>query len=425
MAGPFGTGFFFSIMAWYSPPESVGLFVLRRVVMTNTHPLDQPSINEIELEGSVDPHFHFREDADAKDGRLEMLLEEIVDEHEIAVGIGNTSKPIKTLADARVCQSRIRSHLRSGSSLDVRIAPLITDNTTPEMIREMRADPDRTVAFAKVFFAGVSNDGGASVSHIDNIDAVMRATYDESVDAPPLPVDFHAERKFGEDGLRLPMSEREWYCVNTDLRTLFYRHQNGNFAIKHVSDLRTLDFIHEQRTLGRNIWGEICPTYLLDALEDLFEGLDNKGTVFRASKVRWPFPKSDPSKYALGQALLSGAPYFFYGSDCACHIEDPTQESGVKITCDGFVCGGVTILPAVDKSIVIDFFVENGKPELINEYMSRRARARLRLPASTRTNRYVRNDWVVPTFLEGVRGDKAIRARRYMYGETCHWIRAS
>ncbi len=110
------------------------------------------------------------------------------------------------------------------------------------------------------------------------------------------------------------------------------------------------------------------------------------------------------------------------GLDWACHNDDSSQPSRVKVNNDGIVVGGVTILPAVAKCLVIDLFAEAGRVDYINNYISRTARRVYGLPAARQMDRYDRIPWTVPFTIEGAGPDgTVIHAKPFMRGATMNW----
>jgi dihydroorotase len=96
----------------------------------------------------------------------------------------------------------------------------------------------------------------------------------------------------------------------------------------------------------------------------------------------------------------------------------------VKITDDGEVCGGVAILPAVGKSLCIDLFMQNGgNIEALNNFLSRNARKKLRLPAAAWQATYRKEEWTVPSLAHGHGPAGEFEIRPFMRGETCAWQR--
>ncbi len=379
--------------------------------------MEQPQ--EIELDGSVDPHFHGR-NSGPKDGRMKLVLAAAAREHEALVLIGNTVPSILTAKDADAYLAEAASALPRGATTELYVAPLLTNETTPEMIYEMRLN--KRIAFIKGFLEGVSNDGGKNVRDVRAIMPTLRACHDSTINARALPVHWHMERKFAWNGARIAMRNREWYAVKHDLAQVLALDPEGSHTVKHVSDVRTLVWLRRQRRRGFRVWAEIAPHYLTRCHEDLYEGAGGKGTAFNTHDLCWPIYKSAESRVALLEAALSGDPWVFFGSDCACHVDDPSRENGVKITSDGVACGGAAILPALSKAIVIDHFVRRGKQHLLNGFFSKNVRIALGLPQARSRMRYVREDVVVPDLFPGSEAEGSVKIRPFMRGETYHWV---
>jgi len=376
------------------------------------------TLQGIWLDGSVDPHFHGRNSIAEGDGRLEIILPLAAVEHESIVLIGNTNPPLLTATEASQYISEAYRHLPGGVFPRLYAAPLLTDRTTPTMIYEMRQC--RRVAFIKGFLSGVSNDGGHNVSNVRALQATLIACHDNAIDAPPLPVHWHMERKFDAHGSVIEMREREWYAIENDLALVLEIDPEGSHTVKHVSDARTIDRLRCYREKGFTVYAEIASHYLVRCHEDLYEG-QGGGTAFNAHDLCWPIYKSRASQLALTRAALTGAAegWAFFGSDCACHKNDPTRESDSKITQRGVVCGGTAILPAVSKSIVIDLFVRNGEALSLDAFLSGNARRAMGLPPADTNALYVREERTIPESLNR----KGVHIRPFMAGETYHWVR--
>ena len=326
------------------------------------------------------------------------------------------------LASVKSELAKIRSLIPASANLDVFGMPMLTDRTTLEMIVASRLDPERDVRSWKAFLSGVSNDGGNSVSDFDQLNDVLAAFYDPSIDARSLVLEIHAERKFDRDGNRLEMREREFYAIKTDVEQLLHKHPKLTVVVKHVSDERTLARIRSWRRVGYSVFAEICPHYLFRCHEDLYEG-PGGGTAFNLHDLCWPLYKNEESMQDLRAEVLYGEEWVIYGSDWACHPHDPTQPTGVKVNYEGVVVGGVTILPAVAKSLVIDLFLEKSvSVGRLNDYLGGNARKLHGLPASTRKARYVRKPWMVPMIIESEGpDDTVIKALPFMRGQEMNW----
>lgn len=385
----------------------------------------QEIISEAEHEESVDTHGHFRNSVEDGDGRMEMNVREARGHHGIVFHIGNGKPAILDQASADRELDKIAGCPDYDGTTTFYATPLLTDRTTREMVLESRLKHPRTVVNWKAFLSGVSNDGGNSVTDFAALDDVILGLYDPAIPAPPQVLDIHAERKRTKRGRRIPMRDREIYAMRHDVVPLLSRHPGLEVVIKHASDKRTLMLIKKLRALGYKIFAEICPHYLIRCHEDLYEGPGegpNNGTAFNLHDLCWPLYKDEASMLALREAVLSGFDWVVYGSDWACHADDPSKDKAVKVNADGYVVGGVVITPAIAKSIVIDLFAGAGKLEHLDAYLSRNARRIYRLPPSRRRIRYVRKRWQVPDRIEGMGPDDTpFHVRPFQRGHYCNW----
>lgn len=382
-------------------------------------------INEVWIDESVDTHDHLRDLAAHGDGRMEMSVGHALGEHGVIMSIGNNPRAVLDQATADAHIRDAYGCIPPGSDLTILAAPLMTDATTPEMVLEARLTTPRTVPFWKVFLFGVSNDAGKSVRDLRNIDAAVTASCDVRVPAPKVPIHYHVEEKYDAQGNRIEMRHREYYAMRFVIAPFIERHPGAVHVVKHVSDLRTLGLVKALRSRGYEVYAEVSAHYLCKCHEDLYEG-PGGGTAFNANDLCWPIYKSAASMHALNKQVVNCGDEVFFGSDRALHLHDPTKPERVKITDEGIVCGGVAILPAVSKSIVIDRFVDAGKTENLDAYFSGNARRVHHLPPARKKVRYVREPWTVPYRLDGTGPTgEPIEALLFMRGQTMNWRRAA
>lgn len=382
-------------------------------------------VNEVWIDESVDPHDHLRDLAIHGDGRMEMSVPLALGEHQTIISIGNNTRTVidQATADEHIANAYScipgREH-----EIVILAAALVTDLTSPQMVVEMRTHVPRTVAFLKVFLFGASNDAGKSVKDLHSIDDAIRMTYAPEIDAPKIPVHYHAEEKWADDGSKVPVRDREYYAMIHRIAPLIRRHPEGVFYIKHVSDKRTFDVIRRLRAEGFEVYAEICFHYMYCCFNDLFEG-PNGSTMLNGYLFCLPPYKDEDSMAAINKEACDPEDWKVGASDRAMHLHDPTKSGGVKVTDLGIVCGGLFVLPAVQKSLIIDRFIEAGKLENLDAFLSTNARRIHHLPPSTRKVRYVREPWTVPMEVTGIGKDgEAIKALPFMRGQTMNWRRA-
>lgn len=375
----------------------------------------------VETDEWVELHGHARNNRKDGDGRMEMNAPYLAGQYGVFVHIGNGKPAILDQASANRELKKLKASLPANDDTLLYAAPLLTDRTTPEMLLETRRRLPRNIPFWKAFLSGVSNDGGNSVTSFRTLSETIRAFYIPLGGIRPMIMHIHAERARKRNGRRLQMRDREWYAVRTDVNELLADHPDLEILLKHVSDKRTLKQVRKWRAEGRKVYVEICPHYLYRCHEDLYLGPDG-GTAFNLHELCWPLYKDEESMHALREAVLSGEDWIVYGTDWACHVDDPTRSSGVKVNSEGIVVGGTVLLPALAKSLIIDLFVEAGKLEYLNRYVSGNARKIHNLPPSRRRVRHERRPERVPMHIEGrgPRGRKLL-AKPFMRGQECNW----
>lgn len=376
----------------------------------------------VETDEWVELHGHARNWRKDGDGRMEMNAVHLAGQYGVFVHIGNGKPAILDQSSADRELKKLRSCLPANDDTELYAAPLLTDRTTRDMVLETRMCTPRTVLLWKAFLSGVSNDGGNSVTSFRAIKDTIGAFYSETgTGAKKMVLHVHAERARKRNGSRLEMRDREWYAVRTDINELLRDHPGLYVVLKHVSDKRTLKQVRKWRSMGYKIFVEICPHYLFRCHEDLYLGRDG-GTAFQLHDLCWPLYKDESSMLALREAVLSGEDWIMYGTDWACHANDPSREAGVKVNEDGTVVGGVTILPAVAKSLTIDLFVENGRLAFLDHYVSLNARRVHDLPPSRRRVTHIRDPQDIPRTIEG-RGPRGRRlsSKPFMRGEKYNW----
>ena len=108
-----------------------------------------------------------------------------------------------------------------------------------------------------------------------------------------------------------------------------------------------------------------------------------------------PIFKTEPDRRALESAMLSGEDCWIFGTDEACHWDNPLKPERVKINDKGFVLGGQTQIPRASVSYVIEKAVEAGRQDILPGFLSHNGRDALGLPRSEITTRFRRNDWTV------------------------------
>jgi len=350
----------------------------------------------LELDGIVDPHVHGRGKAD---GRMQMAMRECAGTYAAIVDVANIpGRP--TQESSRTRLGEMRSCLPAGSAMQLMTVPLVNDTTDPEMIRRGWDKPDGSEDFhgVKVFWEGVSNDFGNSITHIDKITELLKmSTARMRFKTRPMPVTYHAECAKYPDGKKIPIKDREFYCVTTQIAKAVEVNPEAAHVIRHASDYRTVEWAVDQRARGVNIHIELSPQYAILIDDDIFTGNDGLA-VLQCNCVFWPRPKDEQSRSYMAELMLKGYDWVHYGLDYAMHLDDPTKPGGVKINNQGLAVGGLNFMPSAAVSIVIDYCVSHGKKDILNGLLCTNAAKLYGIKLQGPKHRFIRADWKVPAY---------------------------
>jgi len=386
-------------------------------------PVKSPYPDFVEITGAFDPHTHFRNPREDGDGRSELIIPHVSRIFEDANSIGNTSPALLSSAKAREMRTRWQALVPASAQMRVHVSPLITETTQfDDILGALDDEPGTAAALApKMFLRAVSNSGGSDVGDVRKVIPLLRQLFTKSsyLHRNQLPIlKIHAEKKFTRLGRQISILDRERAAIEHDIELILSEIPDARLEICHVSLASTIEAIEHYQNEGFFVCGEIAPHYTAQTIDDLFED-GTGGTGMNANCFCVPLFKSESDRRVVHGAMLSGKPYFYYGGDGACHVEDPTQVKGVKTNARGISVGGQTQIPEAVMSYVFEQFFEAGRTVAdIQEFVSNRARRVYGLPQGTRSVRFVREDWVVPetishTFADGT----TITCRVAMGGE--------
>ncbi|HVW82566.1 MAG TPA: hypothetical protein VHC68_01300 [Candidatus Paceibacterota bacterium] len=378
---------------------------------------------EISIPGIFNTHTHPRDDDEDKDGRTEMLVPRFAKVFETIIGMGNTATALTTAALAGAKKKRWQSFVPEGAPLQILVAPLLTEKTDPNDLIAGFDQPEerRAVDAVKVFIKAASNSNGRDVDDVSKIIPFVRAMNDMGrrvYSQQHFMLMGHFERKYYRSGRRVNFLMREPESIERDLMQIYDAVPEAWVNICHVSRASTLEIIRYLRKKGYNIFGEIAPHYTQYCIDDLFE--DGKGgTALNVHPFCLPIFGLSSDQQAVEDAMVSGEPFWHFGADDACHVDDTARATGVKINKDGIVLGGQTQIPQATISYVVERFAERGRLQHLSGFLSENARRAFELPPAQTVLKLTREDWEVPMTIgrDSPHWGK-IQARVAMGGET-------
>jgi dihydroorotase len=169
-------------------------------------------------------------------------------------------------------------------------------------------------------------------------------------------------------------------------------------VVEHASTKRMIDYI-KQAPL--NVRATLTLQHAYITLSDVCDGWGNIINPYNYCK---PIVKSEEDRVAVMQAMISGDPHFFFGSDTAPH---PRSAKGKNPPAAGIDSS------LVAKAILVQIFEDNNALKNLNGFTNSFGAEFYGLPKDTAKIEMVKQDWVVPQEHEGI--------VPFMAGKTLHW----
>ncbi len=216
-----------------------------------------------------------------------------------AVVMPNLDPPVVTAADARSYRERVVAALPPG----IRFVPLmtayLTDRTDPDDLA--RGHAEGVFAAAKLYPAGATTNSESGVTSIDAIEPVLERM--ERIDMPLL---VHGEVTDPD----VDVFDREAVFLERTLAPTLDRHPALRIVLEHVT---TADGVAFVRGAGPRVGATVTPHHLVINRNAMFAG------GLRHHMYCLPVAKRERHRLALREAVASGEPSFFLGTDSAPH----------------------------------------------------------------------------------------------------------
>lgn len=284
-----------------------------------------------------------------------------------AVVMPNLRPPVRTVAQAEAYRARILEALPPGSSFEPLMTLYLTPDTTAQEIVRAAASPH--VHAVKLYPAGATTNSDSGVADLQGIEAVLDAMQEQD-----LPLLIHGESI--DPGV--DVFDREAVFIEHQLAPLVERFEGLRVVFEHITTAEAAAFV---RAAPPRVAATITPQHLLLDRNALFEG------GIRPHHYCLPVLKRRRHRDALREAVASGSPRFFLGTDSAPH------ETGTKLSACG--CAGIYSAP-VALSLYAEVFDSLGALPALEGFASRHGPAFYRLPVSERSVTLRREPLLVP-----------------------------
>jgi dihydroorotase len=241
-----------------------------------------------------DWHLHLRDGL-----ALNSVLPHTTAQFARAIVMPNLKPPVTTTAQAGAYRDRILAARPAGSRFEPLMTLYLTDRTDAQEIS--RAKASGFVHGCKLYPAGATTNSDAGVTDIRNIQATL-----EAMAQLGLPLLVHGEVTAPE----IDVFDRENRFIDEVLVPLRARLPALRMVFEHVTTKAAVEFVRGQSS---NVAATITPQHLLMNRNALFQG------GIRPHHYCLPVLKRETDRLALLDAVATGDPRFFLGTDSAPH----------------------------------------------------------------------------------------------------------
>jgi len=319
-------------------------------------------MQELKIRRPDDWHLHLRDGA-----ALKAVLPFTAQRFARAIVMPNLTPPVTTTAAALAYRERILAALPAGAQFTPLMTLYLTDLTPPAEID--RAMESGAVYGAKLYPAGATTHSEAGVTDVRRLDAVL-----ERMAERDLPLLVHGEVTAAE----IDVFDREARFIDLVLAPLVERTPTLRVVFEHVSTRAAVAYVCGARA---GIAATVTPQHMLLNRNALFRG------GLRPHLYCLPVLKSETDRVAIIEAVASGNPRFFLGTDSAPHARH-TKESA---------CGCAGIFSAhAGIELYAEAFEQAGMLPRLEDFAASFGADFYRLPRNGATLRLQRRSWSPP-----------------------------
>ncbi|KPQ27631.1 MAG: dihydroorotase, homodimeric type [Marinobacter excellens HL-55] len=304
-----------------------------------------------------------------------------------AIIMPNLAPPVTDAAAAMAYRSRIQA-AAGNAAFEPLMTLYLTEGTTPDTIREAKA---AGVVAAKLYPAGATTNSASGVTDIRNIYPVLEAMANCG-----MLLLVHGEVTDAD----IDIFDREKVFLERVLAPTIDAFPTLKVVLEHITTADSADFVRSHNS--GNLAATLTPQHLMYNRNHMLVG------GVRPHLYCLPILKRNTHQKALRDAVASGDPRFFLGTDSAPHAR------GMKEAACG--CAGCySAYGAI--GLYADIFEELGIMDKLEAFASFNGADFYGLPRNTDTITLVREPWTMPKQLPLADGTIVpLKA-----GETVHW----
>lgn len=328
---------------------------------------------ELTIRKSDDGHFHPRSGM-----TLQTVLPHTSRVFKRGVAMGNLPKPVVTADDAEAYQREI---LSVDSGFEPIMTLMLTTRTTPQIIREAF---ERGFRVLKYIPRGVSTNSqeGVDLAQLQNYYLVLEA-------AQELGMVFsgHWESPFDSNGNPVPELYREVEAIPF-LDETVRNFPRLKIIVEHASTKSMIEYVEEAPA---NVGATLTVHHAILVYGDV---CDSRGRIISPDQYCKPIAKKRFDRQAVIEAMISGNPKFFFGSDSAPHPRSAKE----KIPPDAGIFTAPVVLP-----LLCQLFEARGALSKLEDFVARFWAEFYGLPLNEGKITLRKEDWIVPVCVGDVR----------------------
>jgi dihydroorotase len=279
----------------------------------------------------------------------------------------NLRPPVTTTQQALAYRQRILDALPPGVTFEPLMTLYLTDRTDAAEVDQAKASGN--IVGCKLYPAGATTHSDAGVTDIRRVDAVL-----SRMEEKDLVLEVHGEVTDPD----VDVFDREARFIEEVLAPLAARLPRLRIVFEHITTRAAVDFVLGSR---RGIAATVTPQHLLMNRNALFAG------GIRPHHYCLPVLKSEDDRKALLDAIASGDPRLFLGTDSAPHARGAKEAA---CGCAGIFCAHCAI------ELYAEAFESAGALDRLQAFASEHGADFYGLPRNTGRLTLMKAAWEVP-----------------------------
>jgi dihydroorotase len=323
-------------------------------------------MDRLTLKRPDDWHLHLRDGP-----AMASVLADAARQFARAIVMPNLKPPVRTTYEALDYRERILAALPDGAEFEPLMTLYLTDDTPPEEIA--RAKLSGRVHAIKLYPAGATTHSDAGVTRLSRC---FRAL--EKMEELGLPLLVHGE----STDPAIDVFDREKAFIEEVLGPTVERFSSLKVVLEHITTREAVQYVE---VTGPSVAATVTAHHLLMNRNALFMG------GIRPHHYCLPVLKREEHREALVEAVTSGNPKFFLGTDSAPH---PRGDKEAGCGCAGVYTGHAAL------ELYAVAFEDAGALERLEGFASEFGAKFYGLPPNQATVTLERKEWTVPQRLK-------------------------